>query len=71
MPVSPEDAVGLDVEVHRIDTHAGVSLEGLLIAPVGHAGVQAPDFVVVSDVENLSAAVHVCKGKRISHNDGF
>lgn len=67
MPVGPEDAVALDVQVHCINTHAGIALEGLLIAPVGHARVQAADFVVVSYVQNLSTAVHVCKGKRQSH----
>lgn len=50
MPVGPEDPVGLDVQVHRINAHTGITLEGLLIAPVGHAGVKASDFIVVSDV---------------------
>lgn len=58
MPVGPEDAVGLDMQVHGINAHAGVALKGLLVAPVAHAGVQAPDFVVVGYVENLSTAVH-------------
>lgn len=61
VPVGPKDAVALDVQVHRIDTHAGVALEGLLVAPVGHAGVQAADFVVISDVENLATAVQTWK----------
>lgn len=61
MPVGPEDAVGLDVQVHSINTHTGIALEGLLIAPVGHAGVQAADFIVVGYVENLSTAVHAWK----------
>lgn len=39
MPVGPEDAVGFDVQVHRINTYAGIPLEGLLIAPVGHTGI--------------------------------
>lgn len=64
MPVRPEDAVGLDVQVHCINTHAGIALEGLLIAPVGHARVKAADFIVVSYVENLSTAVHAWKEKR-------
>lgn len=63
VPVGPEDAVGFDMQVHRIDTHTGIALEGLLIMPVGHAGVQAADFIVVGDVENLSTAVHACKRK--------
>lgn len=63
MPVGPKDAVGLDVQVHRINAHAGVTLEGLLIAPVGHARVQAADFVVIGYVENLSTAVQVWNGK--------
>lgn len=63
VPVGPEDAVGLDVQVHGVDTHAGVALEGLLVAPVGHPGVQAADLVVVSDVEDLATAVHVCREK--------
>lgn len=62
MPVGPKDAVGLDVHVHGVDSHAGVALEGLLVAPVGHAGVQAADLVVVGDVENLPAAVNAWKG---------
>lgn len=57
MPVGPEDAVSLDMHVHRIDAHAGITLEGLLVAPVRHAGVQAADFIVVCDVENLPNAV--------------
>ena len=39
VPVGPEDAVGLDVKVHGVDTHVGVTLESLLVAPVGQAGV--------------------------------
>lgn len=58
VPVGPEDAVSLDVQVHCIDSHAGIALEGLLISPVGHAGIQAADFIVVRDIENLSTAVH-------------
>lgn len=58
MPVGPKDAVGLDVQVHCINTHTGITLEGLLIAPVGHSGVQAADFIVIGYVENLSTAVH-------------
>ena len=57
VPVGPEDAVGLDVQVHGVDAHVGVALERLLVAPVGHAGVQAADLVVVGDVQHLSAAV--------------
>lgn len=64
MPVGPEDAVGLDVQIHRINAHAGIALEGLLIAPVGHARVQAADFIVIGYVENLSTAVHAWKEKR-------
>lgn len=69
MPVGPEDAVGLNVQVHRINANTGIALEELLIAPVGHAGVQAADFIVVSYVENLSNAVHAWKEKRKSHKD--
>lgn len=68
MPVGPEDAVGLDVQVHRIDTHTGVALEGLLIAPVRHARVQAADFIVISYVENLTTAVHVWKENKQIHD---
>lgn len=63
VPVGPKDAVGLHVQVHRIDAHAGVALEGLLVAPVGHSGVQTADLVVIGDVENLLTAVHVCERK--------
>lgn len=66
MPVGPEDAVGFDMQVHRIDTHTGIALEGLLIMPVGHAGVQAADFIVVGDVENLSTAVHAVSLARVT-----
>lgn len=59
MPVGPEDAVGLDVQVHCINTYAGIALEGLFIAPVRHARVQAAYFIVVGYVENLTTAVHV------------
>ena len=64
MPVGPEDAVGLDVQVHGVDAHAGVALERLLVAPVGHTGVQAADLVVVGDVQDLPAAVHTWGGGR-------
>lgn len=59
MPVGPEDAVGLNMQVHCINAHTGIPLEGLLVAPVRHGRVQAADFIIVSDVENLSTAVHV------------
>lgn len=64
VPVGPEDAVSLDVNVHRIDPHAGIALEGMLVAPVGHARVQAADFIVIGYVENLPAAVHAWAEKR-------
>lgn len=59
MPVCPEDTVGFDVEVHGIDANTGVALEGLLIAPVGHARVKATDFIVISNVEYLTTTVSV------------
>lgn len=71
MPVGPEDAVGFDVQVHRINANAGIALEGLLIAPVGHARVQAADFIVVGYVENLPTAVHAWKKRLKSHKDAF
>lgn len=71
MPVGPKDAVGLHVHVHRIDSNAGVTLEGLLIAPVWHAGVQAADLIIVGYVEDLPAAVYVWKAKRCGHGDSF
>lgn len=52
MPVGPEDAIGLDVQIHGVDAHVGVALEGLLVKPVGHSGETA-DLVVVRDVEHL------------------
>lgn len=54
VPVCPVNAVRLDMQVHGIDTHVGITLEDLLIAPVWHGGVQAADLIVVSDVEHLS-----------------
>lgn len=71
MPVGPKDAVGLHVHVHRIDSNAGVTLEGLLIAPVWHAGVQAADLIIVGYVEDLPAAVYVWKAKRRGHGGSF
>lgn len=71
VPVGPKDAVGLDVHVHRIYSNAGVALEGLLVAPVGHAGVQAADLVIVGDVENLPTAVNAWVEKTIGHKDVF
>lgn len=59
VPVCPEDTVGFDVKVHGVDANAGIALEGLLVAPVGHAGVQAADFIVVSNVEDLTTTVSV------------
>lgn len=53
VPVGPEDAVGLDVQVHGVDAHVGVALESLLVHPVGHARVQTADLVIISDVEHL------------------
>lgn len=64
MPVGPEDAVGFYVQVHRINTHTGITLKDLLIAPVGHTRIQAADFIVVSYVENLSTAIHAWKENR-------
>lgn len=57
MPVRPEDLIGFDVQVHGINAHIGITLERLLIYPVGRAGVQATNLIVVSDVEHLSVAV--------------
>lgn len=59
VPVCPEDTVGFDVEVHGVDANAGVALEGLLVAPVGHPRVQATDFIVVSNVEDLTTTISV------------
>lgn len=71
VPVGPKDTVALDVQVHGVDAHAGVSLEGLLVAPVGHARVQAADLVVVGDVKDLPAAVQVCqRAKTMQHAVG-
>lgn len=53
VPVGPEDAVGLDMQVHSVDAHVGVTLEGLLVHPVGHARVQTADLVIISDVQHL------------------
>ncbi len=36
VPIGPEKAVGLDVQVHGIDAHIGVTLECLLINPLAH-----------------------------------
>ena len=69
VPVGPEDAVGLDVHVHRINPDAGVAMESLLVPPVGHAGVQAADLVIASYVENLPTAVDVWTGKELRSQD--
>lgn len=69
VPVGPKDAVGLDMHVHRINSNAGVALEGLLVPPVGHARVQAADLVIVSYVEDLPTAVNVWMEKRCGYKD--
>lgn len=61
MPVGPEDAVGLDVQVHGIDAHIGIALEGLLIHPVGHSRVQTADLIIIGDVEHLPVAIQTCQ----------
>lgn len=71
MPVGPEDAVRLHVQVHRINTYTRITLEGLLVAPVRHARVQAADFIVIGYVQNLSTAVHAWKENRKSYKDGL
>ena len=67
MPVGPEDLVGLDVQVHGVDADVGVALERLLVQPVGPAGVQAADLVVICDVEHLPVAVEIWNGS--SHSE--
>lgn len=42
------------MQVHGIDAHVGVTLEDQLVVPVWHRGVQAPDFIVVPEVKNMS-----------------
>lgn len=64
VPVGPKDVVRLDVQIHGIDSDARVALKDLLIAPVWHPRIQAADFIIVSNVENLLAAVHICKKRR-------
>lgn len=54
MPVGPVNAIRLHVQVHGINAHVGITLEDLLIVPVWHGRVQAADFIVISDVEDLS-----------------
>lgn len=54
VPVCPVNAACLDMQVHGINAHVGITLEDLLIAPVWHGRVQAADFTVVSNVEHLS-----------------
>lgn len=61
VPVCPVNAVCLDVQVHGVDAHVGVTLEVLLIAPVRHGRVQAADLVVVSYVEDLSRSWRRCQ----------
>lgn len=53
VPVGPVDFVALDVDVHGIDAHVLVTLEGRLVGRVGVEGVHAPDLVVIRDVEDL------------------
>lgn len=61
VPVGPVDAICLDVDVHGVDAHVSVTLENLLVTPVGHGRVQAADFVVVSDVQKLSLSCSAIK----------
>lgn len=69
MPVGPEDAVGLDVQVHGVDAHVGVTLERLLVHPVGHTGVQAANLVVISDVEHLPVDIQTWQRDRGAATD--
>lgn len=68
VPVGPEDAVCLDVQIHGINSDACIALEDLLIAPVRHPRIQAPDFIIISYVENLPTAVHICKKREELEN---
>lgn len=54
MPVCPVNAIRLDMKVHGIYTYISITLEDLLIAPVWYGRVQAADFIVVGNVQNLS-----------------
>lgn len=52
MPVGPENAIGLDVQIHGVDAYVGVALEGLLVKQVRPSSETA-DLIVVCDVEHL------------------
>lgn len=54
VPVCPVNAVRLDMQVHGVNAHVGITLEDLLIAPVWHGRVQTADLTIVSNVEHLS-----------------
>lgn len=54
VPVCPVNAIGLDMKVHGVNAHVSITLEDLLIAPVGYGRVQAADLIVVGDVQDLS-----------------
>lgn len=53
VPVGPIDTASLDVDVHGIDAHSLVTLEGLLVSRVRVTGEQAADLIVVSNVQDL------------------
>lgn len=42
------------MKVHGVNAHVSIALEDLLIAPVRYGRVQAADFIVIGDVQDLS-----------------
>lgn len=53
VPVGPIDTASLDVDVHGVDAHSLVTLEGLLVSRVRVTGEQAADLIVISNVQDL------------------
>lgn len=50
------------MKVHGIDPHISITLEDLLVAPVWYGRIQAADFIVICDVQNLSRS---CRMQRV------
>lgn len=64
MPVGPVKAISLHMQVHGVDAHIGVALEGQLVAPVWHRGIQAADLIVVPEIKHMSLSWKGTKGRK-------
>lgn len=58
------------MQVHGVDAHIGVALEGQLVAPVWHGGVQAADLIVVPKIEHMTLSWKGTKGRKRALQSG-